>query len=261
MSKERLHAGETTAIGAGMVGASAAANYGLDKILERKGLHKPVKAAFKRKLHPAHIPYAAAKVATTSLRTVGIPLAAYGAFNMASPSGKIARIRIKDDVIKPTFNTATGRAQADEARKRLAANKTSRAESVTKTDLTDADKETLSRRKNSGRKLSLASGTMGLAALSLRAPEIARVATKAPQLNKLKSLKALAMKEPGATKASNALGIAAIGTGSVGSFNYASQQKLERKQVTKSLPIEGVMAGIGKVRVLSQHSKIGRAHV
>jgi hypothetical protein len=201
----------------------------------------------------------AGRVATAATRTVGIPLAAYGAFNLLSPSDKVARVRLKDDVVKPTLNTATGRAQAKKVKRQLsdnrAARKRAQASSVGKSDLTDAERNELSRRKRKGSRLSLAAGTMGVSALALRAPELARAAQKAPKVGGLKALKRIAAHEPAATKASNALGVAAIGTGSIGSFNYAAQQKLERKQVEKSLPTEGVIQGLGKVRVLGQHAK------
>jgi hypothetical protein len=66
-------------------------------------------------------------------------------------------------------------------------------------------------------------------------------------------LQHLASREKGATKASNALGVAAIGTGSVGSFNYAAQQKLEQKKFAKALPKYGVVNNLGRVRVVGQH--------
>lgn len=103
--------------------------------------------------------------------------------------------------------------------------------------LTREDQDRLKRRKSLGRNLSLASGTMGLGALALRSPEMARaVASRSKKLAASPRVQRLMAKEPAATKASNTLGIAAIGTGSVGSFNYASQQKLERRQFEKAAP-------------------------
>lgn len=259
--EQRRHATEALAVGGGMVGASAAANYGMERALERKGIKTPARSLLSRRprLHPAHGPFMAGRSVTAATRTVGIPLAAYGAFNVLSPSDKVARVRLKDDVVRPTINTATGRAQAKKVKRQLSENKAARkraqAAPVTKSDLTDSERDELLRRKSKGSRLSLAAGTMGVAALGLRAPEVARAARKLPKVGGLKALKQMASREQGATKASNALGVAAIGTGSIGSFNYAAQQKLERKQVTKSLPSEGVIRGLGKVRVLGQHKK------
>ena len=57
--------------------------------------------------------------------------------------------------------------------------------------------------------------------------------------------------EPRATRLSNTLGVTAIGTGSAGSFNYAAQQKLERKRepvAKKDRTASGsVLAGAGAV--------------
>jgi ribosomal protein S18 acetylase RimI-like enzyme len=75
--------------------------------------------------------------------------------------------------------------------------------------------------------LSQVSGTMGLAALGLRAPAAARaVSRKVP----VKGLARVAAHEDKATRWSNTLGVTAIGVGSANSFNWAGQQKLERKK-------------------------------
>lgn len=261
VSEQRRHATEALAVGGGLIGAGAAANYGIDRLMERKGVKTPARSLLSRKprLRPAHGPYMAGRVGTASLRTVGIPLAAYGAFNVLSPADKVARVRLKDDIVRPALDSATGRQQARKAKAQLSQNrasrKTAQSTNVGKADLTSAETEELAGRKSKGSKLALVGGTLGLAALGARTPELARLAAKTSRTKNLRGLKALAAKEPSATKASNALGIAAIGAGSIGSFNYAAQQKLERKQVQKSIPSEGVIRGLGKVRVLSQHSK------
>jgi hypothetical protein len=248
MSNDRLHAAEATAIGTGMIGGASAANYGLDRMLERKKVKTPPRAILheakrlvrgggKTAAHPLHAPYVAGKVATTSVRAVGLPLAAYGAFNLVSPGDKVARVRFKDDVVKPTVRTATGFEQANRAKNRIKVNREARKRTqMVKSALTDKEYNQLQRRKTVGRHISLAAGTMGLTALGLRAPELARATSKVPRVGKLKALQNLARREKGATQASNALGIAAIGTGSVGSFNYAAQQKLEQKKFAKGLP-------------------------
>jgi len=261
VSEQRRHATEALAVGGGLIGAGAAANYGIDRAMERKGVKTPARSLISRKprLRPAHAPYVAGRVATASLRTVGIPLAAYGAFNVLSPADKVARVRLKNDVVKPAIDNATGRQQARKAKAQLSQNRAARkraqSANVGKADLSSGETQELARRKGKGTKLALVGGSLGLAALGARVPEVARIAAKTSKTKNLRGLKTLAAKEPGATKASNALGIAAIGTGSIGSFNYAAQQKLERKQVEKGIPTEGVMRGLGKVRVLNQQSK------
>lgn len=225
--QQRKNAAGHAAVGAGLVGTAAAANYLNDAALERKGLDKPVKSAVKRKgLKPAHARYAAAKVGIRGLQVTGIPLAAYGAYNMVKPDKKVPRVRPKDDIAKPLARGATFRDAADDYRNRIA-----------KEALTAEEQKKLVRRKSLGRNLSLAAGTMGVGALALRSPEMARaVASRSKKLAASPRVQRLMAKEPAATKASNTLGIAAIGTGSVGSFNYASQQKLERKQIAKAAP-------------------------
>lgn len=234
-----------------MIAAGSAGNYGLDRMLERKGvatpgralageLMRPWKKDYKTKLRGIHVPYSAGRVASTAVRSAGIPLAAYGAFNIVRPGDKVVRVRLKDDVLRPTLNAATGLGHAKNARSALG-----------KADLTSRETDRLGRRKQVGRDLSIVGGTLGLGALALRAPEAARAVSRVPRVGRLRALKALAARDSAATKASNALGVAAIGVGSVGSFNYAAQQKLERKQVVKSL-YDGMVKGLGRVRVVER---------
>ncbi len=249
--RDRSKAAESAAVGGAMIAAGSAGNYGLDRMLERRGvatpgralageLMRPWKKDYKTKLRGIHVPYAAGRVASTAVRSAGIPLAAYGAFNVVRPGDKVVRVRLKDDVLKPTLNAAAGLGHAKNARSALG-----------KADLTSREADRLGRRKQVGRDLSIVGGTLGLGALALRAPEAARAVSRVPRVGRLRALKALAARDSAATKASNALGVAAIGVGSVGSFNYAAQQKLERKQVVKSL-YDGMVKGLGRVRVVER---------
>lgn len=99
---------------------------------------------------------------------------------------------------------------------------------VSKADWSAKDQDRLRRRRRAGRGLSLAGGTMGLAALGLRAPSAAKVLVRRGARGP--GLAALAARDSAATGHSNTLGVLAVGTGSAGSFNYASQQKLERRK-------------------------------
>lgn len=107
-----------------------------------------------------------------------------------------------------------------------------------KKSLTESDTKRLDRHKKAGTLLSLSSGTLGLAALGTRAPAVAR------SLNGkgVKGLSRLASHEAKATSLSNTLGVTALGVGSAGSFNYAAQQRLERKRdaVSKAQIIPGI---------------------
>lgn len=104
---------------------------------------------------------------------------------------------------------------------------------VAKRRLTDDENARLSRHKDAGRALSIAGGSLGLSALALRAPEVARLASRVRRVGGLGPVRALASRDASATRLSNTLGVAAIGTGSAGSFNYAAQQKLERKALDR----------------------------
>lgn len=240
--RRRANAAGHVAAGGALLGGAAAANYVNDRALERRGLDKPVKTAVKRgKLRPAHAGYAAAKVGVRSLQVTGIPMAAYGAYNLVKPDKNVPRVSPKKDVAKPLARAATFQDAADEYRRRIG-----------KADLSVGEQKRLVRHKKVGRDLSIAGGLMGLGALSLRSPEIARVAaSRSRRLANTRAVRRLAAKEPSATKASNTLGIAAIGSGSIGSFNYAGQQKLEAKQIRKALFRAGHIKGLGKVRVIS----------
>ena len=92
--------------------------------------------------------------------------------------------------------------------------------------LSPSESDRLSAHKKIGRGLALTSGTMGLTALGMRAPSGAKVLAS----RGVKVPGRLVRAEAAATRHSNTLGIGAIGVGSMGSFNYAAQQKLERKK-------------------------------
>lgn len=243
--RRRVNAAGHVAAGGALVGAAAAANYANDRALERRGLEKPVKAAVKRKgLRPAHARYAAAKLGVRGLQVTGIPMAAYGAYNLVKPDKKVPRVNAKDDIARQVARGVTFQDARDDYRRRVA-----------KRQLTREENEKLVRRKKAGTSLSLAAGTMGLGALALRSPEVARVvAGRSARLAGRPKVQRLIRMEPSATKASNTLGIAAIGTGSAGSFNYASQQRLEAKQVKKGLPDKMRHAGRMR-RVLGYDSR------
>ena len=240
---DRRNAADYVAAGGALLGVSAATDGLVAYDRKRRGMDGPIRAASKRQFTRRHAGQVAAKLGGRAMFATGAPLAAYGGYKMVKPDGKpVPRLDPKRDVVKPVARGVALRDLADEQERRFA-----------KAELARTDQRRLVRRKNSGKNLSIAGGTLGLAALGLRAPEAARALTKIPKLNRT-PLKQIAAKEPGATKASNALGIAAIGTGSVGSFNYASQQKIEAKQFKKNLG-DGIVSGIGRVRVLSSPKK------
>lgn len=115
-------------------------------------------------------------------------------------------------------------------------------EPVGKRRLTDEENRRLGRHKDAGRALSIAGGSLGLSALALRVPEVARLASRVRSVGRVGPVRALASRDAGATRLSNTLGVAAIGTGSAGSFNYAAQQKLERRALER--PSSGMSKGL-----------------
>lgn len=133
------------------------------------------------------------------------------------------------------------------------------------TGFTPDERTQLDRRKRLGRNLSLGGGTLGLGALALRTPAGAKLAlkgiTRATKAGSnpgriTRGLNRLSSKEAGATRLSNTTGILAIGSGAAGSFNYASQQRLERKRdanLAKSamgnIPRYGKVARVGHARI------------
>ena len=223
--RRRANAAGHVAAGGSLLAAAGGANYLNDRVLERRGLDKPVKTVIQRKrLKPAHARYGAAKVGIRAAQVTGIPMLAYGAYNLVKPDERVPRISPKKDVAKPLIRAAAFQDARDEYARRIA-----------KRQLTEDENARLVRHKKLGRDLSIAGGIMGLGALALRSPEAARVAaSRSRRLARSPRVKRLIAREPQATKASNTLGIAAIGSGSIGSFNYAAQQRLEAKQVSKA---------------------------
>ena len=229
-SEARRRAVEHIATGSGVIAASTAANAGLVHLGEKKGLDKPFRALKGRKLRPGHVAVAAGKTAAHTIGASGVPLALYGGYNLARPQEYVRRVNVKRDVVKPTMRRATGRDTLDSLKSTL-------QEQLLGKSLTAVEQDKLVARKKKGRKLSLAGAGLGVTALGLRAPEAARALQRVPRLGGVKGLAGLARREPAATKASNAVGTVALGTGSVGALNYAAQQKLEARQVGKALPV------------------------
>jgi len=218
--------------GAGLVAAGEGGNYLMGRHLKRmqaKGGMSTPKAIMRRKVKPVHVARTAGKVATRVSTGVGIPLAAYGAWNAIHPKDKVKPVNLRRDVLEPAGRKATYRNEAEA----VAAKLREVADSVDKR-LSDDEQERLHRHKNAGRNLSLAGGTIGVTALALRSPEAARGLLKVKGLKDSKRLARVANKEPGATKASNTLLAIGAGLGSAGAFNYAAQQKLENKALEKA---------------------------
>lgn len=220
--QHRAAAGNLVAGGA-LIGAASGANALLERDLKRSGRPKIVRAVREGKAGWVHVRRAGGKVATAAARTTGIPLAAYGAYNLLKPDAEVRRVNMDRDVVRPVLRNATMAQAADKRR-----------EAMKKSDLQTAERERLVHHKKIGRDLSIASGTMGLAALALRGPRGANyVARKIPKAANGRLVRRIAEMEPKATNISDALVPMAIGTGAVGSFNYAAQQKLEAKQQQK----------------------------
>lgn len=222
--EKRSNAVGYVAAGGGLVGAGVAADALVDADRRKKGLKGPVRSLRETKRVPRRVLAGSGiKVASTGVKAAGVPLAAYGAWS-ALRGEKVPKASIRRDVVDRGVRGVTFVDAADQVRR----------SHVVKRQLTAAENRKLAGHKEAGRTLSLAAGTMGMVALGLRAPEAARAVQRIRRLKRVPGLSRVAAKEPGATKASNTLGIAAIGTGSAGSFNYAAQQKLEREALKKS---------------------------
>jgi len=218
--------------GAGLVAAGEGGNYLMGRHLKRlkaKGGESTPKAILHRKVKPVHVARTAGKIATRVSTGVGIPLAAYGAWNTVHPKDKVKPVSLRRDVLEPAGRKATYRNEAEAVAEKLR----EVADSVSKR-LSPEESERLHRHKNAGRNLSLAGGTIGLTALGLRSPEAARGLLKIKGVKGSRRLTRIADKEQGATKASNTLLAIGAGLGSAGAFNYAAQQKLENKALEKA---------------------------
>lgn len=220
-AQNRVHSAEYLGGGSALLAGSAYASHKLDRHLERTGQPKPLKAIAERKITRSHVGHVAGKGGVWAVRTTALPMAAYGAYGLLRPNRKTEKMRVGRDVVKPLMGNATLRSQSDK-QARLSKRDSS---------FTRADQNRMLAHKKAGRLLSLASGTMGVTALGLRAPSLAGVAVRrSARARKVPGLTRLAGRRGSATQASNTLGVLAIGTGSVGSFNYAAQQKLESQR-------------------------------
>ncbi len=273
-AEKRRAATTHAAAGGGMIAAGTAGSMAADRYLTRKGLKGPVKTLAEggprkirgnaKRLKGSHLKFMGMKAASRPLTAVGIPMAAYGAYNLARPhKEQVKRVSVKDDVAKPIARAAVladhrmskaldpkmaaklaklksgfspreirrTNAEITEpiARRKVTRRKAPGGEISKAAGLTPEERTKLIRRKRVGRDLSLVGGTLGLGALALRAPAGAKLASRSARLAKVPGVQRLAGKGEQATRLSNTTGIAAIGTGSVGSFNYASQQRLESK--------------------------------
>lgn len=218
MNEERRKAARNLAAGGMLLGMSEGGNALLERDFDRHGRPGVLAAAADKRIRPVRVRRAAGKLGVWAARSTAIPLAAYGAAKLVKPGSGVKDVHVGRDVVRPVVRTAT---------LQTATNKRAMA----KRDLSNKDQQSLINHKEIGRKLSLASGSMGLAALALRAPQGAGVAVRRIKgAGRVKPLVRLAGQNERATRASNTLGILAIGTGSVGSFNYAAQQRLERQQ-------------------------------
>ena len=213
---------EQAGAGAASFAAGTGASYLLSERLKAKGQAGPYRAAYRSLrgrtggLSAHHVPHLAGKLGARGLQGVGLPLAAYGVVNAVRAKPKATKkLDVRHDIVAPAVHTATLQDQVDAGRRAMAK------------ALTPDEQRRLSAHRRIGRATALTGGTLGLAALATRAPGGAKLlARKVPG----RALARVAAHEPHATQVSNTLGVGAIGTGSAGSFNYAAQQKLERKK-------------------------------
>lgn len=216
-AENRSRSAQYAAAGGAILGGAAYANHRIDRAFGDRP--KLVQAVRQKKLSMAHAGRAAGKAGVWAARSTALPLTAYGVYGLVRPKRKTEKLRIGRDVVKPMVGHATLRTQEKAVQERVGKRDAS---------FTRADTNRLTAHKKAGRLLSLASGSMGVAALGLRAPSLAGVAVRrSARAKKVPALQRMAGRRGKATQASNTLSVLAIGTGSVGSFNYAAQQKLE----------------------------------
>jgi hypothetical protein len=212
---DRTRAAEWVGTGAGMLGAGVAGNALLDERLRRRGsaqLGLSTYRSVRRKpgglSWKTHGPHLAGRAVTRGVQLAAVPVLATGVYGLAT-GRRTEKLRPGRDVVKPTLRSTV---LADNLAKALTAR----------------EQRAVNAHKKAGQGLALVSGSLGVAALALRSPQgakaLSRRGVKAPVLTRL------AGREAAATRASDTLGVGAIGAGSVGSFNYARQQQLERRQ-------------------------------
>ncbi|NDF13251.1 MAG: hypothetical protein EB060_10625, partial [Proteobacteria bacterium] len=191
--------------------------------------------------------FLAGRALGTGLSAAGTAPMAYGAYNAVNPRRKIERFDSRRDLVDPTIGYATGRNQAAMISRLVDRNPpgvAKKPESVAKyVDLEPAEERELARRKRAARGLAYTTGTTGLTALALTAPQGAKMIRRSskPFFRKLgqnRIARKLAAYEPRTTPTSQFLATAGAGIGGVGSFNFARMQGLEAKReqssVTKS---------------------------
>lgn len=213
------------AAGGALLGGGLAADAVVDTDRRRRGLKGPIRSMSDRGRRAPGRVWAGTGVKTvsTGVKAAGIPLIAYGGYNLvrARKSPELTGREVAARAVRGATFVDAARAV--------------RPEPMSKRDLTAAERSSISRHKRAGEALSLVGGGLGLTALGLRAPEAAKFVMRRRPGGRLMSR--VAAREPGWTKASNAVGVTAIGTGAAGSFNYAAQQRAERKQFEKSLSL------------------------
>ena len=220
-SDDRRSAVYRTLAGGSVFGAGAYANRRVEQHLKNSGQPGLFDAAKKFKLKPTHARYMAGKIGARGLQVTGLPLAAVGVKHLVKPS-ETKKFSLKEEVVNPVLRNTLLHDQVKRGEKSL---------NVTKDASLD---QKIHRSRTRARDLSLVGGTLGIAALGARSPEIAAaVARKSPKILAKPKVQRLVNFEPRATKASNALGIGAIGVGSAGSFNFAHLQSLQNKQDVK----------------------------
>lgn len=221
--ENRKNALKHVAAGAALLGAGTGGNELLNARVKRRSgaAHPGVIASAARSVSgkpngfkaATHVPHMAGKMGVRGAQLASLPILAAG-LKHAVTGADTKKLDVKEDVVRPAVEYATYQDQMKKGQDRIGK------------ALNESEQSRLSRHKQVGRNVSLASGTLGLAALGLRTPQAARALTN----RGVKGLGRLAAKDTKATNLSNTLGVGALGIGSAGSFNYAAQQRLERKK-------------------------------
>lgn len=251
-SDRRRSALKIAGVGAAVSGAGWAIGQTARGRMERKKLPTSpfsLKTYGSARRNPkAYAGFLAGSALGTGLSGAGTAPMAYGAYNAIKPHRKIERFDTRRDLVDPTIGYATGRNQAALVSRLVDRNPPGVAKKPESTvakyaELPTSDEKELAGRKRTARGLAYVTGTTGLTALALTAPQGAKMLrrSKRPLLRGLgenKTVRRLASYEPRTTPASQFVATTGAGIGGVGSFNFARMQGLEAKReqskVTKS---------------------------
>jgi len=241
MSNDRRNSAEQLGAGAAMLAASGGLGVYL-RHTRTPTIWSATKHAAKHRRLPAGIGRTAAGFAgRRGLQATGLPLVGVGIHGLLGRNSEpVNRLNPRADLVDPAIRHATGadlwnQPRTDPARQPATGpGPRTRNRAVAKlapsAPMSAPDREQLISRKRRASHIAIAGGVLGLGAGGLRIPQIARgLAHLSPKVRSTRAAGRLIAVEPKLTRASDAVGIASIATGSAGAFNGAGVQRREVK--------------------------------